>query len=157
MKQIFLGSLLCAASFTACKTEARKPCPPVAKKALLTETDEVANYLKGAGITATQDPMGYFYTIDKPGSAQKPHACSEVEIDYAGTLTNGTGFDKGSDVSFALDQLILGWQMGLPKIGEGGAITLYLPPSLAYGDEDSGPIPGHSILIFKINLHAVKS
>jgi FKBP-type peptidyl-prolyl cis-trans isomerase FkpA len=158
MKQILLASLLCAISLTACKTEDKKPCPPVEKKALLTETEEVAAYLKGAGITtATQDPMGYFYTIEKPGSEKKPHACSEVVIDYVGTLTNGTEFDKGADVSFPLDRLILGWQMGMPKIGEGGAITLYLPPSLAYGDEASGEIPSHSILIFKIELHEVKN
>lgn len=158
MKQILLGGLLCALSFSACKTEEKKPCPPVTQKALLTETEEVATYLKGAGITnAIQDPMGYFYILEKPGSEIKPHACSDVNIDYVGTLTSGKEFDKGTDVTFALNQLILGWQMALPKVGEAGAITLYLPPSLAYGDVASNGIPGHSILVFKINLHQVKS
>ncbi len=157
MKQLLLAGLLCAISFTACKSEDKKPCPPVEAKAILTETDEVAAYLQKAGITATKDPMGYFYIIDKPGSEKKPHSCSEVVIDYVGTLLDGKEFDQNKNISFPLDKLIAGWQMGLPKIGEGGAITLYLPPSLAYGDETSGDIPGHSILIFKINLHKVKS
>ncbi len=157
MKTIFSVGLVVVLSFSACKTEPRQPCPPVTAKAILTETAEVATYLKTAGITAVQDPQGYFYTIDKPGAGRPPHACSEVVIDYAGTLTNGKPFDSDNDVSFPLDKLILGWQMGLPKIAEGGAITLYLPPSLAYGEEASGDIPPHSILIFKINLHQVKN
>ena len=32
---------------------------------------------------------------------------------------------------------------------------LYVPPALGYGDEDKGPIPANSVLIFRIQLLAV--
>jgi FKBP-type peptidyl-prolyl cis-trans isomerase FkpA len=131
-------------------------CPPVTGRAIVTETAEVKAYLEGAHIAATADPLGYYYQIDNPGSSKKPNPCSDVTVNYKGTLTNGKQFDAGDKVSFNLSQLIMGWQEGIPKIGEGGSITLYLPPSLAYGDEASGEIPGHSILVFKIDLLEVK-
>ena len=37
-------------------------------------------------------------------------------------------------------------------INKGGKIKLYLPPSLAYGDEGAGGIPPASSLIFEIEL-----
>ncbi|HAD33478.1 MAG TPA: FKBP-type peptidylprolyl isomerase, partial [Chitinophagaceae bacterium] len=55
-------------------------------------------------------------------------------------------------VSFGLDGLIVGWQEGIPLIGAGGKIKLYLPPSLAYGSNANGNIPANSSLIFDIDL-----
>ena len=40
-------------------------------------------------------------------------------------------------------------------IAPGGSITLYLPPSLAYGSTAVGSIPANSILVFTIDLLAV--
>lgn len=100
--------------------------------------------------------MGYFYSIKNAGSGKQPSSCSDVTVNYTGTFTSGEVFDQGSDVSFNLSQLILGWQMGIPKLREGGQILLYVPPSIAYGDETSGKIPGHSMLVFKIDLKTVE-
>lgn len=121
-------------------------------RAIRTETEEVRAYLQKSGIPATEDSLGYFYRIASPGSGEKPTACSDVTVNYEGFLTNGSRFDGNKGMSFNLSQLIIGWQEGIPKIAPGGSITLYLPPSLAYGDEASGAIPAHSILVFKIDL-----
>ena len=51
-----------------------------------------------------------------------------------------------------LSQVVVGWQQGIPLIAPGGNITLYLPPSLAYGPQAQTGIPANSILIFKIDL-----
>lgn len=123
--------------------------------AIFSETAEVRQYLQKAGIAAQEDSMGYFYVIENAGTDEKPNPCSDVTVDYEGTLTNGTPFDAQKDISFNLSQLVLGWQMGIPKIGEGGKIILYLPPSLAYGDAATGDIPAHSILVFKITLKKI--
>lgn len=137
---------------TACSAPEKKDCPPVTARAILTETEEVRAYLKSSGIAATEDSLGYFYVISNPGSGEKPTACSDVTVNYEGFLTDGTKFDGNKEMSFNLSQLIPGWQEGIPKLAPGGSMTLYLPPSLAYGDEASGTIPAHSILVFKIDL-----
>jgi FKBP-type peptidyl-prolyl cis-trans isomerase FkpA len=75
-----------------------------------------------------------------------------VRIAYTGQLTDGTEFDKNLNASFALSNLIKGWQQAMPLIGEGGFIKMYLPPSLGYGSVDKGNIPANSILIFDVEL-----
>lgn len=152
----FLFPLSFAALCFSCSPQSPRECPPITSRAIVTETDVLRGYLREKGIAAEEDSLGYFYTIEAPGTGKTPNPCSDVTVDYEGTLANGTPFDSGKDVSFNLSQLILGWQMGIPKIKEGGAITLYLPPSIAYGDRASGDIPPHSNLIFKIALKQVK-
>ena len=82
----------------------------------------------------------------------KPTVSSNVTVNYTGKLTNGNTFDSGKGVSFGLNQLITGWQYGIPLIAPGGSITLYLPPSLAYGSRATVDIPANSVLIFTIDL-----
>ncbi|RQO31734.1 FKBP-type peptidylprolyl isomerase [Taibaiella sp. KBW10] len=115
----------------------------------------LANYITNNNITAEFDSRGFYYTIHSSGDAKKPSQCATISIDYSGKLTNGTVFDSNTNKSFALENLIPGWRMALPKIGAGGELTLYLPPALAYGDSDNGSIPGGSILIFKIKLNVI--
>ena len=75
-------------------------------------------------------------------------------VKYKGYLTNGTCFDstKTSLPTFTLGQLIVGWQKGIPLIKAGGAIRLFIPPSMGYGSNTVGPIPANSNLIFEIKL-----
>jgi FKBP-type peptidyl-prolyl cis-trans isomerase FkpA len=148
--------LIFAIVMVACGTKDVPPCPAVTATAPATEVANLRAYIQGNNITATEDPRGFFYRIDNAGTGAKPTPCSGVTVNYVGTLTNGSTFDSGSDVSFSLSRLILGWQEGIPLIGAGGTIYLYLPPSLAYGSSPSGGIPPNSILIFKIDLTAVR-
>jgi FKBP-type peptidyl-prolyl cis-trans isomerase FkpA len=129
-------------------------CNPatVTFKAPQTEVTALKQYIDANGIKATADDRGFYYVIDAPGSGTKPTVCSNVTVNYTGTLTNGTQFDSGKDVRFNLNQLIIGWQEGIPLIAPGGSITLYLPPSLAYGSQAQPGIPANSILVFKIDL-----
>ena len=113
---------------------------------------------------ATQHPSGFFYEIANPGSGTViPGVCSNVTVKYAGYLTNNSKFDDSSPtypngISFLLGQLILGWQKGIPLVKKGGSLSLYLPPSLGYGNQDvrnnagAVVIPANSILIFNIQL-----
>lgn len=125
---------------------------PVTTKAPPAEIAALKNYIDTSKVTATADDRGFYYTITKPGSGAKPTVCSGVTVNYAGKLTNGTVFDSGSGVSFGLYQLIVGWQEGIPLVAPGGSVTLYLPPSLAYGSQAQNGIPANSILIFTIDL-----
>ncbi|MRS62228.1 FKBP-type peptidylprolyl isomerase [Larkinella terrae] len=130
------------------------PCDPtpVTLKAPQAEITALKQYIDSNKIAATADDRGFYYTIQAPGSGAKPTVCSTVTVNYAGKLTNGNTFDSANGITFGLNQLILGWQEGIPLISAGGSITLYLPPSLAYGSQAQSGIPANSILIFKIDL-----
>jgi FKBP-type peptidyl-prolyl cis-trans isomerase len=127
-------------------------CPPVNVTAPAAEVANLKAYLDSKNISATADPRGFFYTIKTPGSAAKPTVCQTVVVAYEGKLTDGQTFDSNNNATFPLSNLITGWQEGIPLIGAGGSIVLYLPPSLAYGSRSAGSIPANSNLIFTIDL-----
>ncbi|MGB4844228.1 MAG: FKBP-type peptidyl-prolyl cis-trans isomerase, partial [Ferruginibacter sp.] len=97
------------------------------------------------------------YNIVNPGAGATPTLSSTVTVKYTGSLQNGTVFDQNTTgATFALSQLILGWQRGLPLIQKGGSIILYLPPTLAYGCNNVPGIPPGSNTIFSIELIQVQ-
>jgi FKBP-type peptidyl-prolyl cis-trans isomerase FkpA len=121
-----------------------------------TEITDVQAYLTSKNITnAVQDSRGFFYVITNAGAGASAGPSSTVVVKYVGTLTSGTEFDRNKNAggeTFPLNQLIKGWQYGIPLIKKGGSITLYLPPTLGYGCNAVGSIPPGSILIFTIDL-----
>ncbi|PSK94101.1 FKBP-type peptidyl-prolyl cis-trans isomerase [Taibaiella chishuiensis] len=150
---IFILIVFAGIGFGSC-TKDRK-CDALSVTAPQEEVDAVAQYLDKNNITATKDAQGFFYTIEASGSGDRPKSCSNVTVTYTGKLTNGTVIDdkySKQSISFDLGDLIVGWRAGIPLIAKGGRVTLYLPPSLAYGDKPTGPIPANSILIFTIDL-----
>jgi len=154
MQKISTVIFLSVIAFASCKKESNHDCSPVSVTAPSSEIDALRAYITTNGITATEDPRGFFYTINSAGT-NKPTVCDAVTVNYSGKFTDGTQFDAANNVTFDLSNLILGWQEGIPLIGTGGAITLYLPPSLGYGSAGSGSIPPNSILIFNISLSGV--
>ena len=102
-------------------------------------------------------PSGLQYKIIKPGSDIKPAPEDTVQVNYRGTLLDGTEFDssykRNEPVRFPLNGVIKGWIEGLQLIGEGGKMKLYIPSELAYGPQQAGPTIGpNSTIIFDIEL-----
>ena len=155
MKRIFFILILSFVVILSCKKTNEQVCSDVTITAPATEVAALRTYIEVNAITATEDARGFFYTITSAGSGSKPSSCAGVTVNYVGKLTNGVTFDSGNGVSFYLSRLITGWQEGIPLIAPGGSITLYLPPSLAYGAAGSGPIPPNANLIFTIDLSAI--
>ncbi|MEO7446236.1 MAG: FKBP-type peptidyl-prolyl cis-trans isomerase [Ferruginibacter sp.] len=125
------------------------------------ERTYIENYLSTNSIAAQQHPAGFFYKINNPGSGATANVCSVVKVRYSGFLFSGSLFDSytgSGGTSFVLGQLIAGWQLGIPVIKPGGSITLYIPPSLGYGDQPRRDqagnivIPANSYLKFDIEL-----
>ena len=101
---------------------------------------------------------GLFYQVIKKGDSKNnmPNEKSVVKIDYVGTLVNGEVFDsskeRGEPVVFSLGRVIPGFREGLQLVGKGGTIKLYIPPELAYGNQDLPGIPPGSTLIFEVDM-----
>ncbi len=108
-----------------------------------------------------QDDSGLFYEYMTNGSGQKPKISDQVTVHYHGTLVDGTVFDssvlRGTPSSFPMSGVITGFSTGLTKLRQGGKIRLYIPPSLAYGDNPraGGVIKPGDILIFEVELLAI--
>jgi FKBP-type peptidyl-prolyl cis-trans isomerase FkpA len=115
---------------------------------------EITAYIAKNNLTAQKSDTGLYYVINEAGTGAKPTASSNVTVAYKGYFTNGNVFDKSSDagISFGLQQVIKGWTEGIPYFKEGGSGILLVPSALGYGSNDSGPIPGGSVLIFDVKL-----
>lgn len=106
------------------------------------------------GVIVTRS--GLQYKILAPGNGKKPTSRSRVTIDYQGKHIDNAVFDSTfNDEPSVLSLLraIKGWKEGLPLIGEGGRIVLFVPSRLAYGREGAPPsIKRNETLIFIIDL-----
>lgn len=109
---------------------------------------------KREGVKTTES--GLQYEVITEGNGPKPTAESTVSVFYEGTLIDGTVFDGNFDtkdtISFPLSGVISGWTEGLQLMPVGSTYKLYIPSNLGYGSREAGPIPGNSVLIFKIEL-----
>ncbi len=115
----------------------------------------IQQYLSDNSIDATKDDSGIYYIITEEGTGDHPDINSEVTVRYKGYLTDGTVFDEttgNSTATFPLSGLIRGWQIGIPKLKQGGKGTFFIPSDLGYGDQATGNIPANSVLIFDIEL-----
>ena len=91
------------------------------------------------------------------GDGKECKASDTVHVHYRGTLTSGQEFDSNWDdkkpIKFPLQNLIPGWQEGIPGMKVGGHRKLTVPYPLAYGERGSpGTIPPKSTLVFDIRL-----
>ena len=95
------------------------------------------------------------------GTGRVAEPNTQVSIEYIGQLQDGTVFDasqEGKPLVFVLGAqgIIPGFQIGVNGMKEGGERAIYIPPALAYGDQQVGTIPPNSPLIFRIKLVKVE-
>ncbi len=128
------------------------------------EQEALDTYIDTNDIAVVKHPRGFYYSIINAGTGSDSLGlCSEVLVNYRGTLVTGAEFDKQQNVAFVLGGLIEGWQIGLPLVKRGGELKLYIPPSLGYGTkprlnkDNEEVIPANSILIFELKLHDYSS
>ena len=104
-----------------------------------------------------QTESGIQYVVEREGSDVFASPTDTVEVNYRGTLLDGTEFDssyeRGESVKFPLNQVIPGWTEGMQLVGEGGKIKLWIPYELGYGPRAmSEKLPGYSTLVFEVEL-----
>jgi peptidylprolyl isomerase len=81
-----------------------------------------------------------------------------VGVDYRSGEQFDASWDRGEPFTFPLGagEVIQGWDQGVQGMKVGGRRELIIPPELAYGSQQVGPIAPNSTLIFVIDLVAVK-
>ncbi|MBK7764565.1 MAG: FKBP-type peptidyl-prolyl cis-trans isomerase [Bacteroidetes bacterium] len=100
---------------------------------------------------------GLQYEVITMGDGPKPLARNTVTCHYHGTLLDGKVFDssvqRNQPASFPLDRVISGWTEALQLMPVGSKWKLFLPPHLAYGEQQVGALIGpNSTLIFEVEL-----
>lgn len=154
MFRTFLLLSIIAFAMVSCKKTDTNPDFSAIDKQLIEE------YISVKGLTAQSTSSGLYYVITAPGNSNHPLSNSLISANYKGYLLNGTVFDQsasGKPLSFALNQVIRGWQEGLQLIGVGGKIKLLVPSALGYANKAVGSIPANSVLIFDVELVSVTS
>jgi FKBP-type peptidyl-prolyl cis-trans isomerase FkpA len=122
-----------------------------------TEYDKkISEFLEDKSWKPERTGSGLWVYVENEGSEEKPNDGSYLTLIYEGRLLDGTVFDgtNGNQVSFPVpvSGLIEGWREGIPYFGRGGKGKLIVPPELGYGDQDLGPIPGNSVLVFDMEI-----
>ncbi|KXK56662.1 MAG: FKBP-type peptidyl-prolyl cis-trans isomerase [Chlorobi bacterium] len=108
------------------------------------------------GIVTTAS--GLQYQVIEPGSGASPKPTDKVKVNYRGTLINGTEFDKGDGIEFAVGGVIPGWTEAVQLMKPGAKFKLFVPSNLAYGENGAPPKIGpNATLIFDVELLEVKA
>jgi FKBP-type peptidyl-prolyl cis-trans isomerase len=114
--------------------------------------DEIASQ---DGVVRT--PSGLLFEQLVAGSGASPKATDMVEVNYHGTLRDGSVFDssvaRGTPAKFPLNRVIPCWTEGLQRMKVGGKARLVCPSKIAYGDKGFPPkIPAGAVLTFEVEL-----
>lgn len=143
------------------------------KKAI---TDKIAFFAQQKA-TATKLPSGLQYAILKKGTGKKPADGTEIYVQYAGYLENGTLFDTSlAEIATAFGKFdpqkasrneysplpfvcgskgaaIPGFEEGLSKLNIGDKAILFIPSNLGYGENGAGDvIPPNANIIFEVEI-----
>lgn len=139
MKKYFL-LLIVILTFNSC---VKYKCAYTSSNVVASEAEVsyIQTYLSDNAITNfVKHPCGVFYKIDSVGSGNTPELCSNILVKYSVVrLDTNVQFDSSPNPGaslFTLGQLIEGVKKVMPLIKSGGGITMYIPPSLAYGSQD---------------------
>lgn len=118
----------------------------------------IQDYVHRNSLDAVEKEEGVWVEILEEANGETATITSVVEVNYKGYLTNGDVFDESaSPIEFGLDQVIRGWQVGIPYIPAGGSGRLLIPSGKAYGDRAVGSIPANSVLIFEVDVISVSN
>jgi FKBP-type peptidyl-prolyl cis-trans isomerases 1 len=122
------------------------------------ETTTFASSL-GVDLTKSTKTTNGAYVRDLVvGTGPVVAAGDTISVRYTGWLSNGAQFDSNTSapttfgVRIGAHLVIPGWEEGLPGMRVGGTRQILIPPALAYGANQYGPIPGNSVLVFNVQL-----
>lgn len=125
-----------------------------AKKNLEEGQAFLATNAKKQGVVTTAS--GLQYEVLTAGTGAKPKPTDTVRAHYKGSLLDGktfeSSYDRGQPATFALAQLMPGWQEGIALMPVGSKYRFWIPSNLAYGEQGAGPIGPNQALVFEVEL-----
>ncbi|MEO8429807.1 MAG: FKBP-type peptidyl-prolyl cis-trans isomerase, partial [Verrucomicrobiota bacterium] len=106
-------------------------------------------------------PSGLQYKVLKEGAGKTPKATDTVEVNYRGTLIDGTEFDssykRGQPYTTSVMGVVKGWTEALQMMKVGSKWQLFIPSELAYGPRPGGrDIGPNAVLVFEVELLEIK-
>jgi FKBP-type peptidyl-prolyl cis-trans isomerase FkpA len=127
------------------------------------------DFYAGAGLPVVTYPDGLKYIDLTVGTGDIAVTGENATMLYTGWLSTGVKFDSSRDhnntpFTFQLgqNQVISGWDQGIPGMKVGGKRKLIIPSALGYGvsgqtDPNTGVviIPGNATLVFEVELTGV--
>ena len=167
MNRILLVLLLFSAGLISACTKSNDVAAQIKAQGVI-DDKLVTSYLSSKGLPVNHiDTTGVCYIIDTLGTGTALFTNStQVTVSYTGQLlktdgTLGVVFANTDTVqvhpSYPLGGVIKGWQLGIPEIKTGGAVTLFVPSRYAYGPYPQATLglPANAVLIFHIKLYNI--
>ncbi len=110
---------------------------------------------------AQKTPSGLASKVLSAGTGtEHPGKEDKVRVHYTGWMTNGSMFDssvkRGEPAEFPLGGVIPGWTEGVQLMVVGEKRRFWIPGSMAYGDTPGRPGRPYGMLVFDIELLAIK-
>lgn len=121
---------------------------------------EMLEYAADLGINIAEMlklPAGVLYEDVRVGDGEEAVPGDQVDVRIAGWLPDGTPIDS-TTLSFRLGagEVIGGLDAGIPGMRAGGRRKLVVPPGLAYGEEGRDAVPALAVLVYEVELSAVR-
>ncbi|WKK78790.2 FKBP-type peptidyl-prolyl cis-trans isomerase [Marivirga arenosa] len=174
---VFMIAGLAAVLLSSCDEECenlRGECP---EEQLAKDVKLIEDYIAENNLEAERDPSyDLFYIIEEEGNGVFPENGQEINVNYVGRFLDGEVFDTSIEsvakdagvfsesrtyepfsFTLGLRQVILGWEIGMKKLSEGGKATLLLPSYLAYGPRGNTSIPPNTVLLFEVELVSINN
>ncbi len=146
------------AAFTEIQQKAAASAAAAGEKQKAAGTEFLAQNKTRSEVKVTAS--GLQYEVLKSGAGPKAKSTDTVKVHYHGTLVDGTVFDssvtRGDPAEFPVTGVIQGWIEALQLMSVGDKFKLFISPELGYGPRATGKIPANSVLIFEVELLAIK-
>ena len=110
------------------------------------------------GLDTLHTISGLQYIVVEEGQGERPEKGHVLVVHYAAYLSDGTLFDssvkRSEPLRFVLGagQVLEGLDIGFSLLNKGSKARLIIPPYLAYGDEEEGPVPPGETVVFDVEL-----
>ncbi len=148
-----------AATIKALETKAEKHRGEVRQRAEREIAAYVAKLEAETGRTVVKTASGLRYMVLQEGTGRRADIKEQVRVRCEGRLLDGTSFYStrtSGPAVFSVKSVMKGWTEALELMRVNAKWKLILPPELGYGNAGRPKIPPDSVLVFDVELLAIK-